>query len=73
MLRTFKITLRFIVLLWAIPQMLLGYIDPNTGGLIFQVLAIILAASSAIILFFSRQIRVGVARVTRFVRERYPH
>ena len=45
-----------------------GYIDPNTGGMLFQLLAVLLAFSSAIILFFSRQIRIGIARVTRLVR-----
>jgi hypothetical protein len=50
-----------------------GYIDPNTGGMLFQLLAVLFAFSSAIILFFSRQIRVGLARFTRLVRGLFSH
>lgn len=44
------------------------YIDPNTGGIIFQVLAGILATISGVIFFFSRRIREGVARMRRKIR-----
>lgn len=44
------------------------YIDPNTGGILFQVLAGILATLSGIVFFFSRKIREGVARVRRKLR-----
>ena len=46
----------------------LAYIDPNTGGMLFQMLAVAFASLSAILLFFSRQIRTFVARVLRTVR-----
>ncbi len=44
------------------------YIDPNTGGILFQALAGILAAVSGILFFFSRRIREGIARVRRKMR-----
>jgi hypothetical protein len=45
------------------------YIDPNTGGMLFQVLAAAFALFSGIALVFSRQIRAAFARLRRFVRE----
>jgi LPXTG-motif cell wall-anchored protein len=44
------------------------YIDPNTGGILFQALAGILAAISGVLFFFSRRIREGIARVRRKMR-----
>jgi len=41
------------------------YIDPNTGGILFQALAGLLAAVSGVLFFFSRQIRSGIARLRR--------
>lgn len=49
-------------------QPALAYIDPNTGGVLFQVLAILFASSSAILLVFSRQIRMAFPRAKRFLR-----
>jgi hypothetical protein len=46
----------------------LAYIDPNTGGLLFQVLATALALFSGVALIFSRQIRMAFARARRFLR-----
>ncbi|HET6597613.1 MAG TPA: LPXTG cell wall anchor domain-containing protein [Anaerolineales bacterium] len=45
------------------------YIDPNTGGILFQALAGLLAVVSAGLLFFSRQIRQGIARLRRRFRK----
>ena len=45
------------------------YIDPNTGGVLFQALAGIVAAVSAGLFFFSRQIRSGIARLRRRSRK----
>jgi hypothetical protein len=47
------------------------YIDPNTGGLLFQALAAAFALLSGIALVFSRQIRAALARFRRFVREAF--
>ena len=41
------------------------YIDPNTGGILFQALAGIVAVLSGVLFFFSRQIRSGIARLRR--------
>jgi hypothetical protein len=46
------------------------YIDPNSGGMLFQVLAIMFGTISAIILFFSSQIKMMWARLRRKNRER---
>ena len=45
------------------------YIDPNTGGMLFQVLAGILVAGSGILMFFSRNIREGIAKLRRRMRK----
>ena len=41
------------------------YIDPNTGGILFQALAGVFIALSGIILVFSRRIREGIAKLRR--------
>ncbi len=45
------------------------YIDPNTGGQIFQLLAILFAAISGMVLVFSSKIRMFWARLKRRFRE----
>ena len=45
------------------------YIDPNTGGMLFQVLAGVLVAGSGILLFFSRNIREAIAKLRRRMRK----
>lgn len=47
------------------------YIDPNTGGMLFQVLAGLFAVISGVLFVFSRQIRQGIARLRR--RNRKDH
>ncbi len=46
----------------------LAYIDPGTGGMLFQALAIVFALFSSMALVFSRQIRMIFARVKRVLR-----
>ena len=41
------------------------YIDPNTGGILFQALAGLFAVLSGVLFVFSRQIRQGIARLRR--------
>lgn len=41
------------------------YIDPNTGGMLFQILAVAFTALSGIVLLFSGKIRMLWARITR--------
>jgi hypothetical protein len=45
------------------------YIDPNTGGMLFQVLATVFALFSGLILIFSGKIRAFIARARRSARE----
>ncbi len=47
----------------------MGYIDPNTGGMVFQLLAAGFAVVSGLLLVFSRQIRSALARARRSLRE----
>jgi len=44
------------------------YIDPNTGGVLFQALAAILAVGSGLLLVFSGKIRESIARLRRRFR-----
>lgn len=45
------------------------YIDPNTGGMLFQILAASLALFSGFILLMSGKIRSFVARIRRSFRK----
>jgi hypothetical protein len=45
------------------------YIDPNTGGVLFQALAAILAVASGVVLVFSGKIREAFARMRRRMRK----
>jgi hypothetical protein len=45
------------------------YIDPNTGGILFQALAAVFVAGSGVLLFFSRNIREGIAKLRRKFRK----
>jgi hypothetical protein len=49
-------------------QPVLAYIDPNTGGMLFQALAASFAVLTGMALLFSRQIRAGFARARRHLR-----
>ena len=41
------------------------YIDPNTGGMLFQVLAVVFAMFSGVFLLVSSKIRAGIAKLRR--------
>ena len=45
------------------------YIDPNTGGILFQTLAILFGVFSGAILLFSSKIKMGIARLRRAMRK----
>lgn len=47
-----------------------AYIDPNTGGMLFQILAVVFGAFSGIVLLFSGRIRQYIARLRRSKREK---
>lgn len=71
MLRTIvRSAIMALLVAMVVVQPVLAYIDPNTGGMLFQLLAVLFASLSAILLFFSRQIRTFVARVIRALRGR---
>lgn len=44
------------------------YIDPNTGGILFQALAALFAVASGFLLLFSGQIKRLIARLRRRFR-----
>ena len=45
------------------------YIDPSTGGMLFQVLAVLFGLFSGLILFFSGKIKMAYRRLLRNFRE----
>lgn len=45
------------------------YIDPSTGGMLFQVLAVLFGLFSGLILFFSSKIKMAYRRLLRNFRE----
>jgi hypothetical protein len=47
-----------------------AYIDPNTGGLIFQALLVVFTAISGVVFFFSSRIKMAFNRMMRSFRER---
>lgn len=63
-----SIALALIVSGVSAPPAFAAYIDPNTGGMLFQLLAVLFALSSGLILLFSARIRMAFARVKRRLR-----
>ena len=45
------------------------YIDPNTGGMLFQILAVLFGVFSGVILLFSSKIKMGIAKLRRKMRK----
>ena len=58
-------SLLLVVLLTPLPA--LAYIDPNTGGMIFQILAPILAMVTSAWLFLKDRIKAGWYRIKRMI------
>lgn len=46
------------------------YIDPNSGGLIFQVLVVMFGVISGAVLIFSSRIKMGISKLRRSLREK---
>ena len=63
-----KSTVLSLILIVVGAQPALAYIDPNTGGMLFQILAVAFASISAVLLIFSRQVRTVFARIRRGLR-----
>ncbi len=45
-----------------------AYIDPNTGGILFQILAVMIGVLSGILLLFSSQVKKAFYRIKRSLR-----
>ena len=45
------------------------YIDPNSGGMLFQALLVVFGVISGSILLFSGKIKMGIAKLRRRLRE----
>jgi hypothetical protein len=46
------------------------YIDPSSGGLLFQVFLILFGMISGAVLIFSSKIKLGISKLRRSFRER---
>ncbi len=46
------------------------YIDPSSGGMLFQALLVVFGVLSGTILLFSSRIKMGFARLMRTIREK---
>jgi len=57
--------------LWQIiyPSTVFAYIDPNTGGYVFQILFPIISAITAVLLFFKNQAVSVIKRVIALVKK----
>jgi len=49
------------------------YIDPNTGGVLFQALVGLFAVFTSVVLAFSSRIRAGIAKLRRRNRDKEEH
>jgi hypothetical protein len=49
------------------------YIDPNSGGMLFQILAVMFGVISGAVLIFSSRIKAGFSKLRRSIRERSQH
>jgi hypothetical protein len=47
------------------------YIDPNSGGMLFQLLLIFFGMFSGVVLIFSSKIKLGISKLRRSFREKY--
>jgi len=45
------------------------YIDPNTGGILFQTLVVLFGVFSGVVLLFSGKIKMGIAKLRRSMRK----
>ncbi|MCB8944510.1 MAG: hypothetical protein H6658_12240 [Ardenticatenaceae bacterium] len=65
-----SILIVLVVSLTIVPSAFAAYIDPNSGGLLFQMLAVIVGLLSGLVLLFSSRIKMLLARISRYIRER---
>lgn len=62
--------IKTVLLISTLRRLAAMYIDPNTGGMLFQMLAVLFGLLSGALLFFSSRIRMAIARFRRYIRER---
>jgi hypothetical protein len=46
------------------------YIDPNSGGMLFQILLVMFGMISGAVLIFSSRIKMGISKIRRAIREK---
>lgn len=46
------------------------YIDPNSGGMLFQILVVIFGVLSGTVLMFSSRIKMSIAKLRRSLRKK---
>lgn len=69
MSKMIQLGLYFIKSLYKLPRLIFSaYIDPNTGGMLFQLLAVLFGVFSSLILLFSGKIKKTFYRLMRFFR-----
>jgi hypothetical protein len=61
-------TLVFLMVLTVFGTARAAYIDPNTGGMLFQLLAVLIGVISGVLLLFSNQIKKVYYRIKRSLR-----
>jgi len=60
----------FVIVALGAWKILFRYFDPNTGGMVFQLLAVAFAMVSGLIFFFSSKIKMAFGRFRRYWRSR---
>lgn len=60
-----SLVLVVILMLVSYRQAYAAYIDPNTGGMVFQLLAVLFGVISGVILLFSSRIKATYYRIRR--------
>jgi len=59
--------LLFLPLIFILPKNAFAYIDPNTGGYVFQILFPIISAIAGILIFFKNGVKRLIALIGRAV------
>jgi len=61
-------TIVFLMVLTVFGTARAAYIDPNTGGMLFQLLAVLIGVISGVLLLFSNQVKRAFYRIKRSLR-----
>lgn len=69
MSKVFRFGVLFATYIFGFPRLFFfAYIDPNTGGMLFQLLAVLFGVFSSLILVFSGKIKAVFYRLRRNIR-----